>query len=77
MGSGSGPLQRGIVTYQVSGFQQRAFANAIRKGVFNSYRRFASQLPYVVPGALLFYYTVKLGNERHAYLNSKAGAHLL
>jgi hypothetical protein len=75
LGTGSGPLQRGIITYQVSG-QQRVFHGALRKGVFNMFRRVTGQIPYILPGVLLFYFTVKWGNQRHAYINSKAGAHL-
>ncbi|KAI8057663.1 hypothetical protein BDF22DRAFT_2827, partial [Syncephalis plumigaleata] len=53
-----------------------SFAGALRKGVFNVFRRTTAQIPYIAPGILLFYFTVKLGNSRHAYINSKAGAHL-
>ncbi|KAI9598577.1 ubiquinol-cytochrome c oxidoreductase subunit [Syncephalis fuscata] len=76
MGSNKGPLQKGIVSYQLSPNHQRVFANAFRKGVFNVFRRTSAQAFYVVPGALLFYFTVTMGNKRHAYINSKAGAHL-
>ena len=76
MGSNIGPLQKGIVSYQLSPNHQRVFANAFRKGIFNVFRRTTAQAPYILPGILLFYFTIKLGNERHAYINTKAGAHL-
>lgn len=40
---------RGIITYKISPFEQRAFANAISKGVPNTFRRFRSSVFRVVP----------------------------
>ncbi|CAI2171986.1 15380_t:CDS:2 [Funneliformis geosporum] len=68
-----GPVQKGIVTYSISPYQQRAFAGAIKHGVFNVFRRTISQAPYVgVPVTLgyLIYYDRK---KRHDFLASKAG----
>lgn len=51
MGHGFGGLYkvRGIVTYKLSPFEQRAFAGAISNGVPNMIRRFRSQVFRVVP----------------------------
>ncbi|CAG8559353.1 4500_t:CDS:2 [Ambispora leptoticha] len=68
-----GPVQRGVVTYSLSPYEQRAFAGALKHGVFNTYRRFMSQLPYIgIPG-LFAYGIYRWGTERYKYLQSKAG----
>lgn len=72
-GNFGGPIQRGIVTYSTSPFEQRAFAGAFRHGVFNVYRRIASQAPYVGIPIAIGYLTYYFTKERHEYLNSKAG----
>lgn len=40
---------RGIVTYKISPFEQRAFAKAISHGVPNIFRRIRSNIFRVVP----------------------------
>lgn len=40
---------RGIVTYKISPFEQRAFAKAISHGVPNMFRRFRSNVFRVAP----------------------------
>jgi len=73
MGHLGGPVQKGIVTYQISSYEQRAFANLFKNGLFNMTRRIGSQLVYVVPAILLFYSVYSWGNSRHVYINSKEG----
>ncbi|CAG8512978.1 3576_t:CDS:1, partial [Acaulospora morrowiae] len=72
-GSMGGPVQRGIVTYSLSPFTQKAFAGALKHGVFNVYRRTATQAPYIGIPFLLGYLTYHYAKKRHEYLNSKAG----
>ncbi|RHZ72678.1 hypothetical protein Glove_241g6 [Diversispora epigaea] len=71
-GNLGGPVQRGIVTYSTSPYEQRAFAGVWRHGIFNVYRRTAAQAPYVgipiVIGFLIYHFEKK----RHDFLNSKA-----
>ncbi|KAK9722685.1 ubiquinol--cytochrome-c reductase subunit 8, variant 2 [Basidiobolus ranarum] len=70
-----GPTQRGIISYSLSPNEQRAFAGVLKNGLFKTYRRFVSQIPWIAPGALIFYTVYTWGVARHEYLNSKAGAH--
>ncbi|RKP15067.1 putative cytochrome b-c1 complex subunit 8 [Piptocephalis cylindrospora] len=68
----SGSLtQRGVVTYQLSPYQQRPLAGAMKKGIFNVFRRTSQQLPYVIPAFVLFYVTYSYGNGEHAYMATK------
>jgi ubiquinol-cytochrome c reductase subunit 8 len=68
-----GPPQKGIVTYSVSPYQQRAFAGAIKHGVFNVFRRTMSQAPYVVPPVAFGYLIYSTYKKKHEFLHSKAG----
>jgi len=68
-----GPVQRGIVTYSLSPFEQRLFAGALKHGLFNTYRRFMSQVPYVAIPLILGYSIYRWGTAKHEYLHSKAG----
>jgi hypothetical protein len=52
---GSSLLQRGMITYQVSGYQQRVFHGVLRKDVFNMFRRVTAQVPCILPGVVLFH----------------------
>ncbi|KAG9296629.1 hypothetical protein G9A89_002900 [Geosiphon pyriformis] len=72
-GNLGGPVQRGIVTYSLSPFEQRAFAGVLKYGIFNAYRRIAEQLPYFGIPMLLAYSVYRWGNARYHYLQSKAG----
>lgn len=69
-----GPVQKGVVTYSLSPYEQRAFAGAIKTGVFNTYRRVASQAPYMGIPFVLGYVAYTWFKQKHEYLNSKAGA---
>ncbi|RIA93098.1 cytochrome b-c1 complex subunit 8 [Glomus cerebriforme] len=72
-GNMGGPVQKGIITYSVSPYQQRAFAGAIKHGIFNVFRRTISQAPYVGPPVVLGYLIYSYHNKKHEYLHSKAG----
>lgn len=56
MGHGFGQLfkLRGIITYRLSPFEQKAFAGVITHGVPNTIRRIAENILYIVPRK--FYY---------------------
>lgn len=51
MGHGFGQLYklRGIITYRLSPFEQKAFARIISHGVPNTIRRIAENFLYIVP----------------------------
>ncbi|KAI8366702.1 UcrQ family protein [Radiomyces spectabilis] len=72
-GNMGGPTQRGVVTYILSPFEQRAFAGVMYNAVFNTARRTLSQVPYVGTAFALGYYIYSSANAKHAYLTSKAG----
>lgn len=59
------PKQRGIVTYTLSPYEQRAFAGALHQAIFNTFRRVTGQAFYIaVPlGAAYGIYT--WGKENH------------
>ncbi|CAB4393215.1 hypothetical protein RhiirA5_350146 [Rhizophagus irregularis] len=72
-GNMGGPVQKGIVTYSVSSFQQRAFAGALKYGIFNVFRRTMSQAPYVGPPIIFGYLIYSSYTKKHEFLHSKAG----
>lgn len=52
MGHGFGELykgMRGIITYRISPFEQKAFAKIVSHGLPNTIRRFRESVLYVVP----------------------------
>ncbi|XP_059144296.1 cytochrome b-c1 complex subunit 8-like [Physella acuta] len=62
---------RGIITYSLSPYEQKAFAGAISKGVPNMFRRVKGQIFRVAPpfvGAYLIYDWAK---KEHARLQRK------
>ncbi|CAG8530120.1 11599_t:CDS:2 [Paraglomus brasilianum] len=68
-----GPVQRGVVTYSISPYQQRAFAGALKHGIFNTYRRVASQSLYIGIPFVLGYFIYTEGKKKHEYYHTKAG----
>ncbi|CAO0791024.1 unnamed protein product [Mucor circinelloides] len=68
-----GPTQRGVVTYILSPFEQKAFAGAAHNAVFNTARRVTSQIPYIGVAFGLGYFIYTSAVKRHTYLSSKAG----
>ncbi|KAI1473108.1 UcrQ-domain-containing protein [Daldinia caldariorum] len=65
--------QKGIITYTISPNRQKIFAGAFHDAVFNTWRRFTSQVLYWAPPLLAAYYAMDWANKRNEYLNSKAG----
>ncbi|CAJ0754885.1 5348_t:CDS:2 [Entrophospora sp. SA101] len=71
-GNFGGPKQKGIVTYSLSPYQQRPFANVFKEGVFNVYRRTKAQIFYVGVPISIGYLIYDYHKKRHEYLYSKA-----
>ncbi|RYP26437.1 hypothetical protein DL768_011730 [Monosporascus sp. mg162] len=65
--------QRGVITYSMSPNRQNPLAGAGRAAVFNTWRRFSTQVLYWAPPLVAAYYAVKWAGDRNEYLNSKAG----
>ncbi|KAK5643270.1 hypothetical protein RI129_007115 [Pyrocoelia pectoralis] len=73
MGHGFGELYklRGIIMYRLSPFEQRAFANAISKGVPNVFRRIREEIFYVLPPFVVGYLTYDVLTKKHHQLMRK------
>ncbi|KAI0357814.1 hypothetical protein OH77DRAFT_1435553 [Trametes cingulata] len=67
--------QKGIVTYTLSPFRQRAAHNLIRNYIFHGYRRLSSQAIYWVIPFAIGYGTYSWAKRYDAWQNSKA-AHI-
>ncbi|ORY93045.1 UcrQ family protein [Syncephalastrum racemosum] len=67
------PTQRGVVSYILSPYQQKAFAGVLHNAIFNTARRVSSQVPYVGTAFGIGYLIYTYANKKHAYLTSKAG----
>ncbi|KAI1777252.1 UcrQ-domain-containing protein [Hypoxylon cercidicola] len=65
--------QKGIITYGVSANRQNVLAGAGHDAVFNTWRRFHTQVFYWAPPLLAAYYAMDWAIKRNEYLNSKAG----
>lgn len=72
-GNFGGPTQRGITTYTLSPFAQRAFAGSLHAAIFNTTRRVKNQFLYFAPPFIAGYYLYTWAGEKNAYYNSKAG----
>ncbi|KAL1869435.1 hypothetical protein VTK73DRAFT_3139 [Phialemonium thermophilum] len=72
-GNMGGRPQKGIITYGLSPNRQKLFAGAAHDAVFNTWRRFSSQVLYVAPPFIAAYFLMNWATERNEYLNSKAG----
>lgn len=72
-GAFGGPKWKGIASYGLSLNQQRPLAGAFHNAIFNTWRRFYSQVWYWAPPMALAYYAITWANSRNEYLNSKAG----
>jgi ubiquinol-cytochrome c reductase subunit 8 len=59
------PKQRGIVTYVLSPYEQRAFAGAAHQAVFNTFRRVTGQAFYVAVPLGGAYGLYSWGKENH------------
>ncbi|KAJ8964905.1 hypothetical protein NQ317_005116 [Molorchus minor] len=73
MGHGFGQLYklRGIITYRLSPFEQKAFAGAITHGIPNTIRRIAENIPYVVPPLAIGYLIYDQVEKEHHRLMLK------
>ncbi|EAL90680.1 hypothetical protein LV164_005969 [Aspergillus fumigatus] len=67
------PTPQRIVTYSLSSNRQRPLAGAFHAAIFNTFRRFRSQVLYVVPPFVVAYAAMNWAIERNEYLNSKPG----
>ncbi|TWW55023.1 cytochrome b-c1 complex subunit 8 [Takifugu flavidus] len=56
---------RHMITYSLSPFEQKAFANYLSKGIPNVWRRFSSSFFKVAPPMILMYMTYTWGNAVH------------
>ncbi|CAE7062946.1 unnamed protein product [Rhizoctonia solani] len=72
-GDFNGPKQKGIISYSISPYKQRAFAGALHGYLFNGYARIAAQAPYFAIPFGAAYAVYVWANKRDAFLNSKAG----
>ncbi|XP_055692071.1 cytochrome b-c1 complex subunit 8 isoform X2 [Lutzomyia longipalpis] len=62
---------RGIVTYKLSPFEQRAFAGVISHGIPNTLRRIRSSIFRVVPPFIIGYIVYDAVESRHTQLSRK------
>lgn len=62
---------RGLVTYKLSPFEQKAFAGVIKKGVPNTLRRIAENFWRVVPPFFASYLIYTETEKRHEQLMRK------
>ncbi|XP_056425398.1 cytochrome b-c1 complex subunit 8 [Hyla sarda] len=62
---------RHVITFTLSPFEQRAFANALSKGIPNIWRRFSSNFLTIVPPFALAYLTYNWGTHEHQRLKRK------
>ncbi|QRW25820.1 P-loop containing nucleoside triphosphate hydrolase protein [Rhizoctonia solani] len=72
-GDFAGPKQKGVISYSISPYKQRAFAGALHGYLFNGYARLAAQLPFFAIPFAGAYGVYVWANKRDAFLNSKAG----
>lgn len=59
-----GQKQRGIITYGLSPNRQNPFAGAANDAIFNTFRRFRSQVLYIAPPFIAAYYIMEWATER-------------
>ena len=65
--------QKGIVHYGISANRQNPLAGTFNAAIFNTWRRFRSQVFYVAPPFVALYFIIDYAERRNKYLNSKAG----
>ncbi|XP_023026043.1 cytochrome b-c1 complex subunit 8 [Leptinotarsa decemlineata] len=73
MGHGFGQLfkLRGIITYRISPFEQKAFAGVISHGFPNTIRRISENILYIVPPLGLAYLIYDQAEKEHHRLMLK------
>ncbi|XP_068133572.1 cytochrome b-c1 complex subunit 8 [Hyperolius riggenbachi] len=62
---------RHVVTFYLSPFEQRAFANALSKGIPNTWRRISSNVLTVAPPFIVAYLTYSWGTKENLRLKRK------
>ncbi|XP_077984346.1 cytochrome b-c1 complex subunit 8-like [Glandiceps talaboti] len=62
---------KGIITYSLSPFEQRAFAGVIKDGLPNVWRRFHSCVFRVAPPFIVYYMVYKWTKDTNAQLKRK------
>ncbi|KAG8578805.1 hypothetical protein GDO81_010624 [Engystomops pustulosus] len=62
---------RHIITFTLSPFEQRAFANVLSKGLPNVWRRFSSNILTIGPPFALAYLVYNWGTHEHDRLKRK------
>ncbi|XP_072256977.1 cytochrome b-c1 complex subunit 8 [Pyxicephalus adspersus] len=62
---------RHVITFTLSPFEQRAFANFFSKGIPNMFRRISSNVLTVVPPFAFAYLTYNWGTREHERLKRK------
>lgn len=67
------PAQKGITSYSVSPYAQKPLYGIFHNAVFNSFRRFKSQVLYVAVPAAIYWAWWKNGEAYNHYLYTKAG----
>ncbi|ORY28056.1 cytochrome b-c1 complex subunit 8 [Naematelia encephala] len=72
-----GAKQKGIVTYTLSPYQQRAFKGVITGWILNGSTRLLAQVPYWIVPFGIAYSTYLWGKSTYEYNNSKEGHHKL
>ncbi|KAI2605777.1 ubiquinol-cytochrome c reductase complex ubiquinone-binding protein [Hypoxylon fragiforme] len=72
-GAFGGMPQKGIITYTLSSNKQNPIAGAFHDAIFNTWRRFGSQVLYIAPPMIFFYYAMDWAIHRNHHLNSKHG----
>ncbi|KAL7271920.1 Cytochrome b-c1 complex subunit 8, mitochondrial [Rhizina undulata] len=65
--------QKGIATYALSANRQRPMAGVMHAAIFNSWRRFRSQVLYIAPPFVIAYFVIDWAERRNHFLNSKEG----
>ncbi|GHJ90345.1 hypothetical protein NliqN6_6747 [Naganishia liquefaciens] len=76
-GNMGGPKQKGVVTYSVSPFRQRALKGTLHGYIFNGYSRAMRQAPYMLIPFGVGYAVYAWASEKSAYYNSKEGHHAM
>ena len=58
--------QKGIITYGLAANRQKPFAGAFHDAIFNTWRRFLSQVFYIAPPMIAGYYIMDWAVQRSA-----------
>ena len=70
-GFGQFAYSKNIITYNISPFEQKAFAGVTSNGFLNVWRRFSTKALISLPPLMLCYWAVGHMNSQHAVLARK------